>query len=571
MKHFLTVGLALTLAVAACGDDDAVGPTGTQPAITAVSPAEGTVGTEVRIDGTGFVDGATVTFGSIESDSVDLEAGALFAFAPAGLTAGTTYDIGVVNPGGKSDQLAAAFTAVAPSAQRVNGVSKPTGLREMTIIIEGSSFGDALALGGGKVWFTNTDGTDVEAVIADSANDWTDGFIVTSVPMGVTDTSYIWVETATGVSDSIQFRIIQSGTFSPSTINWTRTTALPQALQGLGAVFVPVEEGSTPANYVFVVAGADTLTEPTNVVYRATILESGALGGAWAVMAALPAARAYHATAAATGYTAALDTTTTAAYVYVIGGQDTAGAAVADVFVAHVDLAGQVTAWTATTALPEALHSARAVLFRGFVYLTGGARADGSPSAKVYRAAVNADGTLGDWVDLATDMPVPAAYHSLLNFGPFLYVVGGDSTTALPPVQATLSNGELPDVYMARVSLRTGELAAPWNSTTFMGKGRSKHSTVFGGGDLFVTSGMYAGVGTTGSSENIYGSVASDGTVSAWNGATGSNTINAVLGINLYNQAAITFIDAAGEGHVLVLGGADRANEGVPSAAVVYY
>ncbi|MBW3555124.1 MAG: IPT/TIG domain-containing protein, partial [Gemmatimonadetes bacterium] len=426
MKH-LALALALALGLAACGDDDPSGPTGTAPSLTSASPAEGTTGTEVRIDGTGLEAGATVSFGTIESDSVDLESGALFAFAPAGLTAGSTYDITVTNPGGKSDRLTAAFTAVAPSASRVNGVSKPTGLQGMTIIIEGSAFGDDLALSGGKVWFTNSDGTNIEAVIADSAADWTNSFIVTSVPTGVSDTSSVWVETSTGESERIEFRLIQSGTFSPSTINWTQTTALPQGLQGLGAVFVPVEEGTAPANYVFVAGGGDSLGVATDVVYRATVSETGALGDAWASLAGLPAARAYHATAAATGYTAALDTTTTAAYIYVIGGQAADSSVVSTVYIGHVDLAGDVTGWATGEALPQPLHSASAVLFRGFLYVSGGAGADGAPVSTVHRAAVAEDGTLGAWETLAGALPVAAAHHSMLNFGPFLYVVGGDS------------------------------------------------------------------------------------------------------------------------------------------------
>jgi hypothetical protein len=40
---------------------------------------------------------------------------------------------------------------------------------------------------------------------------------------------------------------------------------------------------------------------------------------------------------------------------------------------------------------------------------------------------------------------------------------------------------------------------------------------------------------------------------------------------SICNQAVITFIDDAGYGHVLVLGGADRQIEGKPSAGVVRY
>ena len=63
----------------------------------------------------------------------------------------------------------------------------------------------------------------------------------------------------------------------------------------------------------------------------------------------------------------------------------------------------------------------------------------------------------------------------------------------------------------------------------------------------------------------------SDGTLEPWQGATGSDIISNELGYSIYNQAAITFIDQNGAGHVLVLGGARRDSEGTPSAGVVYY
>ena len=95
------------------------------------------------------------------------------------------------------------------------------------------------------------------------------------------------------------------------------------------------------------------------------------------------------------------------------------------------------------------------------------------------------------------------------------------------------------------------------------------HSAIFSGGSLFVTSGLYAG--NAGSSENTFAQLLNDGTLNPWQGATGAETIATALGYSLYNEAAITFIDNNGAGHVLVLGGARRDMEGTPSDAVVYY
>jgi hypothetical protein len=553
----------LAAALGACGDDSRTGPTGIKPVLSTISPVEGTVGTEVRINGTSFsAANMSVFFNALQSPQVELEGGAVHARAPEGLQAGTVYTVRVVNDGGKSDTLNNAFTAVAPDIDRVNGATSPTGLIGMTVMIEGSAFGDSP--GASRVYFAAADGSPIQAVIADSDNDWADSFIVTSVPQNTADRSFIWVETPTGVSDSVEFRLIQSGTFSPSLINWTQAPVLPQPLQGLGAVFVSVEAGSMPANYAFAIGGSDTLGAATTSVYRATVEQSG-VTGIWSLLTALPEARTHAATTAATIFTAALDTTV-AAVLYVIGGKDAADATVGTVLHATVDLGGSVGAWQAGPALPTPRHAGSAVVFRGYVYYAGGADAADAAHADVYRARINDDGTLAAW-ESAPAMPIARSHFSLVNFGPYVYAIGGDAGT-VTSTSATVSGSETADVHLSRISLRTGELNE-WTAVSQQAKARSKHSAVFAGGALFVTSGVYSG--QAGSSENAYAAVNSDGTIGGWNGATGAETIASEIGISLYNQAAITFIDGTGAGHVLVLGGADRAVAGKPSAAVLYY
>jgi IPT/TIG domain-containing protein len=556
--------LLSVLVLAACGGDS-TGPKGTPPVLSLLAPARGTVGTEVHLSGQGLnATGIEVFFGSLKSPRVVIENGELYALAPSGLVAGQTYDVRVSKSGLTSNILPAAFTAVPPDIARVNGATKATGLIGMTLIIEGDAFGDVP--GPGKVYFADASGARIPATIADSLNDWTNGFVVTTVPQGTAAQSKIWIETATGVSDSVEFRLISSGVFSPSTINWTRTTLLPQPLQALGAVFVPVEDGSTPANYVFTVGGADSLMAATPVVYRARVQPSGALDS-WSPMTPLPVALAYQATVAATPFTAPIDTTSSAV-LYALGGRDAAGKTVNTVYYARVDLAGQVGAWLSSTALPAPLHSAGAAIFRGYVYLAGGADSANVAKSAMYRAKINPDGSLATWESLPA-LSAPHSYFSLVNFGPYLYTVGGETGTSTP-TRATQTGTETSQAQIARINLRTGLLTtAGWSAVSSQSKARSKHSTVFAGGALFTTSGVYAG--QAGSSENTYASVSSDGTLASWNGATGSETIDVELGYSLYNQAAITFVDQSGAAHVLVLGGANRALEGKASAAVVYY
>ena len=153
-----------------------------------------------------------------------------------------------------------------PSVSLVNGVPLPTGLVGMTVLIQGNAFGDA---GHGKVLFTPAaGGTAVQAAIADASADWTNTFIVTTVPQGVAADAMITVQTAEGVSKPVPFSLISNAPFSPSTITWTRTTDLPSSLQGLGAAFVPVRSGAASANYVFTVGGANATNVATTNVYR---------------------------------------------------------------------------------------------------------------------------------------------------------------------------------------------------------------------------------------------------------------------------------------------------------------
>ncbi len=330
-----------------------------------------------------------------------------------------------------------------------------------------------------------------------------------------------------------------------------------------------MEEGTAPANYVFTVGGADTLNVATDVVYRATVAQTGELGAQWSVMTPLPEKRAYHTTTAATAFTAALDTATTAAYLYALGGVDTTGAVLSTVVYAHVDLDGAVGTWQETTPLPEALHSAGAVMFRGYLYLMGGADTAHAAVDTFYRIKVNADGSLGSAWESLPSLPAAAAYAGVVGFGPYLYVIGGETGTS-DPVTATQTGTESAATYFARINVRTAGLTdAGWTTTEAMSKERSKHSAIFGGGSLLVTSGIYAG--QPGSSENTYAELLNDGSLDPWQGATGAEIIDAELGYSLYNQAAITFIDQTGAGHVLVIGGAQRGAEGTPSAAVVHY
>lgn len=436
-----------------------------------------------------------------------------------------------------------------PVLTSVNGALKPSGPTGSTVILQGSNFG--ATQGSSVVLFAKSGGGADTAVIATAA-DWTNTFIVTTVP-GTAATGPVRVVTALGTSDSLTFTVTQNAAFSPSTISWSATTALPVGLSGHAATFASLA-GTT--NLVYVTGGADSTYAPRTTVYVAPVLSAGQLG-TWTAATPLPAARAFHAAVVATPSNS---TVTGPGYLYVLGGDSTAaGAPVSTVYKATLDPTGAVTAWAPTTSLPMPLHSLGAVIFNGNVYVAGGSTTGNVPVAAVYRAPISPTGDLGPWVAL-TALPFKRSYCGLVNFGLYLYVFGGDSGTVTPNDSSIASATRVADIDVVKIDIRTGNLAPAWslNASTLI-KQVAKHTAVAAGGDVLITAGLYNGAGS-GATEESYAQFNPDGSVGSVNGATGSHTIvSNEPGVDLFNHAALSVVDGSGTAHVLVLGG-DNVN-----------
>jgi hypothetical protein len=453
--------------------------------------------------------------------------------------------------------------AVAPTLQFVNGATKPSGNVGSTVILEGKAFGDQQ--GTGKVRFSDGAGGTIDVVIADPANDWTDGFIVTTVPSGAA-TGDVVVVTATGTSNALTFTVTAGAAFSPSTIAWTQTTSLPIGLSGHRAVFAAVGT----SNLVYVIGGADSTYAPRDSVYHATIQANGQVS-TWTETTSLPGARAFHAAVVATGFNSRVKGD---GYVYVLGGAtDAAGTPVNTVYRGALAANGSVSGWTAVGTLPAALHSLGAVIFRGEIYIGGGSGAGNVPVATVYRARIDTLGNLGGWQALAS-LPAPRSHHGWVTFGGYLYAFGGDSSAVTPNDSNFTDNSKkLKQIVYNRINLRTGDLAsATWTTNANdLIKEVSKHTAVVAGGSVLVSGGLYAGA-STGATEQSYASFNSDGSVGSLNGATGSHTIQSVNGgRDLFNHAGLSYIDANGAAHVLVLGGDDASAPSKKRAEVWFY
>ena len=453
-----------------------------------------------------------------------------------------------------------------PVVAAVNGATLPSGTTGSTLVIQGSNFGTSQALASGHVVFSTTAGGRDTATIA-IAGDWSNTLIVTTVPTGVPlgkDT--LFVETSGGTSAPVIFTAVAKVAFSPSTVAWTATTGLPVGLSG-HAVAAATLPGTTPTSVVYVAGGADSTDVPRDSVLYATVSNTGSVG-AWTKTTVLPAPVAFAAAVVATPTNSQV---TGSSYLYVIGGDSTAsGKPVATVRVGTLSATGAVTAWSTTTALPAALHSAGAVIFNGSVYVAGGSASGNVPVATVFRAAIMSDGTLGAWQALAS-LPFARSYFGFGVNGTFLYALGGDSGSVTPN-DSSLSAKAISDVVYAEIDVHTGALtAAGWTANgNKLKKAVSKHTAVIAGGNVLVTAGLYNGA-STGSTEESYAGLNLDGSTTAFNGATGTNTIAAAGGGDVFNHAAVGYLDATGAFHILVVGGDDVNAPTKKRKGVFYY
>ena len=562
--YLLLPGIMLTYA--GCKKDDESIALSEIPTIASVTPNEGTVGTELTITGANFMADAEVYVGDHKCTFVEVySATIIYARVPSGIPGpGVLLSVKVRNPGGGEKIISNAFKAIEPVLSFVNSATKPSGNTGSTVILEGRAFGDIQ--GQGEILFSDGAGGTISATVT-GVEDWTDEFIVTTVPGGAEDGPVV-VKTEIGISNEIPFKITTSATFSPSTINWTETTSLPLAVSGHKALSIAVEDiNNITRQYVFVSGGRDGDGSASDQVVTGLINANGTISS-WISSTSLPEPLSFHASVAATPFNSKVDGS---GFIYILGGTNHNGVAVSDVSMAAIENDGTLQAWGSTKALPEALHSAGAVIFRSTIYVAGGALADNTPVPRVYKAKINEDGQLDEWESLP-ELPAGVAYHGFVSFGGYLYSVGGETGTASPDAGTTVT-GTTRQIFYSRINLRTGDIGDWLENPSAIGKERCKHSTLILGGSLFISSGLYSGLGgaTGGSSENAYANINSDGTIEAFNGATGSNTLFSTGGSNLFNQSGISYIDADGVAHVMILGGAKVGSPATKLGKVLFY
>jgi len=233
---------------------------------------------------------------------------------------------------------------------------------------------------------------------------------------------------------------------------------------------------------------------------------------------------------------------------------------------------GSVNAWTSVTPFTNGRHLHGSVAYRGYLYVVGGYSGGTTPTrySDVQFAAINADGTLGDW-NTTTSLPAARQSHTLEVYNGYMYVLGGkddagnvastlyakidaDGTlgewlngTALPQTRSALSsfvsNGHIyilggssgfvyNTIYVAPLNTTNGSIGT-WTLTTSFTTGRYYTGVITNGEYVYLMGGQ--DINGKYLDDVQYAKVNEDGTIGAWNPTTSFSMKRSGLSPVVYN------------------------------------
>lgn len=215
--------------------------------------------------------------------------------------------------------------------------------------------------------------------------------------------------------------------------NWSVVGQLPLPLYLHAAV--------AAGDALYVIGGWDGKVTRAEV-WRAPFLSDGRVGG-WTAMPAYPITFDLHDAAVLNGR------------IYVAGGWNGTHAQQA-VYAAKLEGSG-LGPWQRAGDLPQALYRLAVASDGQHLYVTGGYTAAGQPSAAVYMAAANSDGSLTGWQ--SDTLPTAVFYHKAVIHDGRLVILGGSNGSQLlnqvyaAPIAATGALGSWQTVPALPVAL----------------------------------------------------------------------------------------------------------------------
>lgn len=218
-------------------------------------------------------------------------------------------------------------------------------------------------------------------------------------------------------TSTVRYAAIAKGTVTAA---WGTTTSLPEARSGISC--------AVKGNTIYVTGGINSATRRNTTYYAIVDTTDGTLGS-WST--------------ASNDFTTARDdhaTVINGDYIYVAGGYD-GTSELSTVYYALIDSGdGDIGTWATTTALGTAKKNFAALAYGGHLYSVGGN--DGTNQlSEVNYADFNTNGTVTAWV-ATTGLPDVTEGHTLTAANGYMYVVGGRDASAVIDTVRTSSINE---------------------------------------------------------------------------------------------------------------------------------
>ena len=229
-------------------------------------------------------------------------------------------------------------------------------------------------------------------------------------------------------------------------------------------------------------------------------------------------------------------------YIYATGGQQAAGVFSNTVEYAKINADGTIGTWTVSgNAFTTARYGHVTVAYNGKLYIVGGGDSANVALADVKYASINADGSIGTWVD--TTATTAARDTDGFIYGGRLYVLGGvNGTTYSNTVRYATINAD-------------GTLGAWTTSGNVFTNARSRLAATAVNGSMYISGGgasAYFG-------DLQYAQINADGSIGTWRSSNSRGTVTGAPTVFAYH----TMIAARGK--LIEMGGIDSGN--TPQAA----
>lgn len=205
----------------------------------------------------------------------------------------------------------------------------------------------------------------------------------------------------------------------------------------------------------------------------------------------------------------------------------------------------------------------------GYLYISGGQNGAGPTNtfSVVYKAKINADGSLGAW-STTSSLTTPRYGAGSVAVNGYLYIIAGcNSYNGFIGVNCNSTNStNMPPTYQyAQIYNNGGGLPSAWSTAgTTMSVGRLRHRTVALNGYIYAISGCSAWSTFSNGCTGLTGTVAyapidaATGAVGTWATTTASVTAREFFGAFSYG------------GYIYVLGGCTSANCGTQTTSIQY-